>query len=275
MPQQHETFMKKTLILITFFTLSLRAFGAFGYTTVAEEDALLTLRQQARETSQESQTILLWNVYKESKDNFKSELKKIQDKYQPSITLFQEAIFKSEEKATCLISSDCFFSQAFTVKNEGFGVLTASQYQIIHAEAIHSDSVEPILYTPKTSLLTILEINNQEVMVINTHGINFVTLFAYQQQLQEVVEKTKDFRGPILWAGDFNSWNPGRYDLLEKATQQLNLKEVQIKNAHLVKSFVSFKLDRVFTRGLKLQKAEAIKTKGSDHNPIVLEVSLP
>ncbi|MCR9205057.1 MAG: hypothetical protein NXH75_10795, partial [Halobacteriovoraceae bacterium] len=147
--------MKKTLIFAILLSLSLNTFGAFGFNTVTEEEALLTLREEAREVAGDNQTILLWNVFKEGKETFKAELNEIQKKYQPDITLFQEAILKSEESATCLDSSDCYFSQAFSYSNEGFGVLTASKLQVVHGEAIHSDSVEPVLSTPKTSLLTI------------------------------------------------------------------------------------------------------------------------
>lgn len=267
--------MKKTLIFPILLSLSLNTFGAFGFNTTPEGVALLTLREEAVEVIGDSHSILLWNVFKEGKKTFKAELNKIKEKHNPEITLFQEAIFSGEESATCLKSSDCYFSQAFTNSNKGYGVLTSSKHPVIHAEAIHSDSIEPVLSTPKTSLLTILQIGNREVMIINTHGINFVTLMAYQQQLDEVVKKAKDFEGPLLWAGDFNSWNPGRYDLLDQATQKLNLKEASIDNPNLIKTFFGFKLDRVFTRGLNLIKAQAIKTKASDHNPIVIEVSLP
>ncbi len=269
--------MGKILSLVVFLFSSNMIYGAFGYLVTSEEEALYSIKKESSTFSKDQNThsLFLWNVFKEGKRHFSAEFEKFQNKYHPSIALFQEATIDEEWKSSsCLKDSDCYFSEAFKFKDKGFGVLTSSQYPITYAEAIHSDLTEPILNTPKTSLLTVISIKGIEVLIVNTHGINFVTLTAYEEQLKEIVKKAKDFRGPMIWAGDFNSWNPGRYNLLETATKALELEELKINHLNLVKSFLGFKLDRVFTRGLSSLKAQAIECESSDHNPILIEFSL-
>lgn len=266
--------MLKPALILFISLISINGFAAFGYNVTPEADALISIHEGAREELNERTSVLIWNVYKEGKKNFKDEFMTYEQKLNPQVTMLQEALLTENLKATCLKESDCYFSEAFKVDQEGFGVLTSSRYPILEAKALHSDELEPLLSTPKTSLITVLQIGDQRIMFINTHGINFVTLYAYEVQLQEIVTQAKDFDGPILWAGDFNSWNPGRNTLLTQAAQDLQLKEGVIENEKLIKKFMGFKLDRVFTRGLKIEKAEALKCHGSDHNPLYIEFSL-
>lgn len=217
--------------------------------------------------------VLVWNVYKFGKDRIPFDYKDLVTRWEPNILMIQESVVPKGE-SYCLLSSDCYFSTAFHKNDIHYGVMTSSHYPITESYTLHSDLTEPILNTPKASLVTSVETNKGQVLVINTHGINFVSLMAYDIQLREVVERAKDWQGPIIWAGDFNSWNPGRQNLLAQATQALGLKDVLWMNDYLIKRFMGFKLDHVFHRGLKVTKAQVFKTKGSDHNALYFEAQI-
>lgn len=255
--------------------ISISTLAAFGFATVDENSALIQIERRAERAPKENYKLLLWNIYKGMKNSFQAELKKIKAEHEPDIAVFQEATFSEDQIIPCFEKSDCDFSQAFKKNETSYGVLTTSHYPIHAAKAVHSDWVEPVLNTPKTSLISLIEINGTEVMVINTHGINFVTIYAYESQLEEIAGIAKSHKGPIIWAGDFNSWNIGRFQILQRAATSLDLEELTISNPSFIKSFMGYKLDRVFTRGLENLQAKAFESKGSDHNPIILEFSIP
>lgn len=266
----------KLLTLLFFSTLALPTWSAFGVDILPEEQATLTLMEEAQAPEKNEVRLLLWNVYKEGKKTFKSEFDKLKRQNKPNTLLFQEAYQSTEiekrETNLCLVSSDCYFSSAFSYDNYHYGVLTSSQFPIYRPQTLHSNMTEPILGSPKTSLMVEIETAQDSILVINTHGINFVSLIAYDVQLQEIVAKAKNWRGPIVWAGDFNSWNPGRMSLLKRATQSLGLTKVEFKNSDLIKGFLGYKLDHTFSRGLSVSEATVIETKGSDHNALFMSL---
>lgn len=263
--------MRKLLFLIVLVTFSLKGHSFFNYQGTQEASALRSLQREAQSEGLNSFKVLIWNVYKEGKRSFSEEERRILTQEKPHIALYQEA--KNSPGQTCMSGSDCFFSEAIQVEEDFFGVKTSSTLPIKSARALHSDHLEPILETPKTSLITYIEINGREMAIINTHGINFVGLEAYRLQLEEIEQEVSIFDGPLVWGGDFNSWSKKRIKVLNEITDRLGLEEIIIKKKSLIKSFMGHKLDRVFSRDLKILKSEALKCSGSDHNPIVVEFS--
>ncbi len=263
----------RALLLSILFILLRPSWGAFGFEVPTEPFATSRLAKEA--SSQEETTIkaIIWNTYKFSNDSIKSDYQKLILNQKPNLLILQESVIPSGE-SYCLIESDCYFSTAFHRGETHYGVMTSSLFPMQENNTLHSDLTEPILGTPKTSLVSILNLGNEDLLVINTHGINFVSLMAYDTQLREIVEKAKKWTGALIWAGDFNSWNPGRAHLLAQATQALGLKEVQWEDDHLIKRFLGYKLDHVFYKGIDIKKAQVLKTKGSDHNALYFEADL-
>lgn len=262
--------IRTTLLLLTLI-LTRPSWGAFGFVVPSEENATTPLTSEAAITEAPLK-VLVWNVYKFGREAIKKDFKDLISRWEPSLLLLQES-YVPDGEVYCLLKSDCHFSTAFIKDKYQYGVMTSSQFPVMEATTLHSDLNEPILDTPKTSLVSIVE-DTRPVMVINTHGINFVSLMAYDIQLREVVEKAKEWDGPLIWAGDFNSWNPGRQSILARATQALGLKEVDWMNDHLIKRFFGYKLDHVFYKGLSIKRAQVFETKGSDHNALYFEAEI-
>lgn len=261
-------------LLTLFLLLALRpSWGAFGFSVPSENLATTTLSNEAVQVESNELKVLVWNVYKFGKDRLPLDYKNIITRWEPNLLMIQESVAPKGE-SYCLLTSDCYFSSAFHKNDIHYGVMTSSRFPVSESYTLHSDLTEPFLNTPKASLVTTLETEQGQVLVINTHGINFVSLMAYDIQLREVVEKAKDWQGPIIWAGDFNSWNPGRQHLLAQATQALGLKDVLWMNDGLIKRFMGFKLDHVFHRGLSIKRAQVFRTKGSDHNALYFEAKI-
>lgn len=267
----------KLITLLLFYLLALPSWSAFGVKVLPEGQSTVEITTHAQNSDTSEVRLLLWNIYKEGKKGFKNDLKRLLDDLKPNTLVLQEAYSSTDitQRKTnlCLIGSDCVFSSAFNYDDYYYGVLTSSLYPIVQAQTFHSDMTEPLLGTPKTSLVTELETSLGPTLLINTHGINFVSLIAYDLQLRELVKVAKSWTGPIIWAGDFNSWNPARMNLLERATQDLKLTQVNFPENHLIKGFLGFKLDHIFQRGFDVQEAKVIETKGSDHNALFLSLS--
>ncbi len=220
--------------------------------------------------------ILVWNIYKQNRDNAMPLLAELLHRRQ--LFLLQEAKVDETFGRAFFANLSWHFHQvdAWEYNSEKNGVLTGS---VIQPNSICGfRQVEPWLHLPKSSLLAYYPLSNGELLAVaNIHAINFtVGLKDYREQIIQLVSKLKNHSGPIIFAGDFNSWSEDRIQVLEKEVKQrLKLQEVQYNHDSLRKRFWSeFPLDHVFYRGLKEISADVISTDASDHNPILVTFKL-
>jgi len=243
--------------------------GRFGHIVPDEANSLETFLRDAQEQDPKVlHKAIIWNVYKGGKDALASEYKNLAK--ESDFVLLQE-VTNHLKDTICLKKTDCYFSTAFQYKETAFGLATVSKHPAFEAISLQSDEVEPILLTPKNSLITKYELNGSPITIVNTHGINFVGLAAFKVQIREVSEYLWKVQGPIIWAGDFNTWNFQRINFLKEITNLYEMDEVAFDNKDCIKTFMGHNLDRAFTRNIKVKSAKCQKRKGSDHNPLILE----
>jgi endonuclease/exonuclease/phosphatase (EEP) superfamily protein YafD len=143
--------------------------------------------------------------------------------------------------------------------------------------------------SPKVSLITEYQLPGDEsLLTVNVHLLNFERwgTMKFQSQLDELAEIMADHRGPIILAGDFNTWNKKRLDLVQKLAEKLNLKEVIDFPAGRTTADMAFSefnwvfgidknlpLDRVFYRGFKAHSPRILPYESSDHNPLLVELT--
>ncbi|TOE88347.1 endonuclease/exonuclease/phosphatase family protein, partial [Vibrio parahaemolyticus] len=83
--------------------------------------------------------------------------------------------------------------------------------------------------------------------VINVHAINFtVGTEEYTSQLSALETLLKQHSGPIVFAGDFNSWSEYRITAMKQALREANLREVQFSPDHRTQFITGLPLDHVF-----------------------------
>ena len=130
--------------------------------------------------------------------------------------------------------------------------------------------MEPWLRLPKSALFARYQLSNgQELAVVNLHGVNFtVGVEEYEEQMAKLERALATHSGPMILAGDFNSWRQARLDIVEAMTGRLALHEVKLGNDQRIK-ILGQPLDHMYYRGLALIQAEAPLTDASDHNPII------
>ncbi|WMN86661.1 endonuclease/exonuclease/phosphatase family protein [Vibrio parahaemolyticus] len=217
--------------------------------------------------------VLIWNIYKQGKDNWQSALNALSTDKQ--LLLLQEASMTDPFKQW-LVDGDWMSNQvsAFKALGSGAGVINIAQR--LPQKACAYTSTEPWLRLPKSALYSQYRLSNGSTLaVVNIHAINFtVGTEEYHSQIAALEELLTQHSGPILFAGDFNSWNEYRLEAMKQALQKANLKEVSFSPDHRTQFITGQRLDHVFYRGLVLKNAKAPQSDASDHNPLLVSFTL-
>ena len=223
----------------------------------------------------ESIKILSWNVYKGKRDGWSDDFNQLSRDM--DIVLIQEARVKDKEWATFHVKGmGWYFAQSFSYHAESIsatGTMTFSRACPISAAYSRTRFKEPFTHTPKVSLLTeySLKKTQEKLLVVNIHGINFVTSTAFESQMADLEKKIKGHQGPVIFAGDFNTWNKKRMFILTKTINRLGMKEASFYPDTRTKRFGYF-LDHVFYKELKIKQTKVFENiKSSDHKAMGIE----
>ncbi len=170
------------------------------------------------------------------------------------------------------------------------GVATMSKSPPAAVTAARAPWRELIVATPKVSLLSHYALANGEILLaINVHLMNFETWspFMLRAQLDALGQAMARHKGPIILAGDFNTWNARRLATVEALTARFGLCEVEEfppgratgdpgnkPLRRLLGIDAQLPLDRVYIRGFRTLAAEVPHTRSSDHRPIVVTIGL-
>ena len=166
---------------------------------------------------------------------------------------------------------------SFSYGKTNTGVATGSRFQASFIDFLHGTERELFFLTPKVSLASKYKFTNSkfkqkehELLVINTHVVNFTTTAAFVRFIEELTELVKGHAGPLIVAGDFNTWNYKRWFHLLRILALLGIRPTEFENDPRV-----LKLDHVFTRGFKVRRAHIHdQVFSSDHYPIEVWLEL-
>ena len=218
-------------------------------------------------------SLLVWNIYKQNRDRWSEELSRLSSDAQ--LLLLQEASLNTGLKQW-LSEQGWEGNQvnAFKVMGESAGVINLAR--TTPNLACGYTEMEPWLRLPKSGIYARYPLSNGQVLaVVNLHAVNFTYgTNEYQLQLQALANKLSQHTGPIIVAGDFNSWSEERMSVMKQVLTSLGLSEVVFSPDNRVRFISGLPLDHVFYRGLRLEKAKAPESDASDHNPLLLSFSL-
>lgn len=270
----------KILLTTLIFFLQVHSFAFLPDLTIPTSDQALETKAKARhkELDPNSIKLLNWNVYKGKKYNWQEDFQSIFEKY--DIMTLQEIITNDivEKVFQEIIGFERVYAYSFQYnKDKSFtGLTTLSNTKSIYSRYIATSDFEPITNTPKVSLYTKYKIqnSNKELLVANIHSINFVSQQSFENQLDQAFSELHEHKGPIIFAGDFNTWSVKRLMALYKITSKLNLTPVKF-SPDKRKKVIGLALDHIFTRGLEVKSSRAIGIiKSSDHVPMEIEVRI-
>jgi endonuclease/exonuclease/phosphatase (EEP) superfamily protein YafD len=229
-------------------------------------------------------SLLNWNIQKKNNDPvWETEFAMLIEKYNPKIILLQECQFKKGlEKILHIEHYGFIFAPNFLdlFNDHHSGVLTASSTNHQSVTVIRSHAHEPLIKIPKIFLTTTYTIENEkkELLVINIHAINFVGYWKFISQIQQLEYAIRSHLGPIILSGDFNTWNKKRTHILDEILTDCGLDRVKFTDKHAknVKKFLfNSPLDHIYYRNLEIMtQPQALKTKSSDHNPLLVNFKL-
>ena len=220
--------------------------------------------------------VLIWNIYKGQRLDWRKTFSKL--KQEMDILILQEAFVG--EKTTKDWQGEQFhfyFAPTFQTSEYKTGVATLSKIPSTRIQSFYSEEKEPVINTAKAILLSLFKIENDsnELAVINIHGLNFVTANALKKQISVLNKILANHQGPIIFAGDFNTWTQEKTDVVQSLLlKKYQLNEIQFEKDHRTKVF-SFPLDRLFIKGLKVIDKKTLRLEeASDHNGIFVRLKL-
>lgn len=163
-------------------------------------------------------------------------------------------------------------AQSFHYKKDltSTGVAIGSRMRPQSVDFIRAKTRELFWFTPKLTLFSEYDFAGQKVLMVCTHMLNFVTLGAFTESLYEIAQKISTFAGPVVLAGDFNTWNFKRYTVMKSIFHDLQLEHLDLDNDGRL-----LKLDHVFVRGFEVLKAQVHHTvSSSDHYPLEIRLKI-
>ena len=212
--------------------------------------------------------ITVWNLYKGQRKNWQEGL----DEYAKSrdLVLLQESATRPE-MLDWLRRGDFQWQQlqAFTQGGVSFGVMTVAKTPQAFVCGVRSP--EPLLRIPKSGLVSLYPLQGDPdgVLVVNLHAVNFeLGMATFREQLNDLTALVHRHQGPVILAGDFNTWSDKREFWLNKLVGELGLQEA-IPVPDLRRTAFGRPLDHLYYRNLDLVEVSSPATDASDHNPIL------
>lgn len=217
--------------------------------------------------------LMNWNLFKGRRDGWSRDFSQIGENR--DLFTLQEA-YLTEDLREQLHQKDLNWDlvPAFEYHGIKAGVLTASK---IAPEVLCTIRVEePLIPIPKSILITRypMTLPGSHLLVANVHSINFVlgtaSFSRHWKQLEDILAP---YEGPIILAGDFNTWSTERAAIVSKTTQRLGLEPVAFNPRERTTIFGKV-VDHVYYRGLIPLEAVVHDVETSDHKPMVVTFKL-
>ena len=218
-------------------------------------------------------TFLNWNIYKGNGDNWKQDLSSFAHEH--DLMTIQEAML--DEHLTELLDVHDFnwtMHTAFHLNGKAAGVMNVANTDSLHSCGFRVN--EPIMRIPKATLVSYyaIEGRDKKLLVANIHGINFTLgVDAYRIQLEKLHDSIAHHDGPMIVAGDFNSWSRERVLQMQAFVDRLALLKIEYAINNKTHVFGNA-IDHVFYRQLELVKNKVLQVSSSDHNPISVSFRL-
>ena len=218
--------------------------------------------------------VLSWNLHKNADPGWDADLARFAAG--SDLLLIQEAALTAALRRVLADAGyDWLLASAFAQDGRETGVLSAARVR--PASACTQRFFEPLLTVPKAAVITRYALHGSDgtLAVANVHSVNFTLgLGEYRAQLGAIATELADHRGPVIVAGDFNTWTAARLAVVNDVTRRMGLVPV-LPPVDTRSRFFGQQVDYVFVRGLEVVNVEAPEVGSSDHNPVLATLRLP
>ena len=263
--------------------LAAAAFAAlFGFQPM-EEPALLSGGTPSLDSlGRDTLRLLTWNLHKQKDPSWRRDFDRLLDQYHPDLLHLQEARVDSMVAALSQRPEPWSWmaSPNLTLPSSGdrIGAFTAARAPLRQGLAMLSEFSEP-LGTRKPMLLCALPVrgSRKPLLCLNIHSLNFsLGLKGFGSQLDSVLGHARSHAGPVIFSGDFNTWNPWRKKFLLERTQALGFRQVAFADTGPKPGWIPrLTVDRVFyldrETGWNPVSAQVLNAvRSSDHAPLMV-----
>ncbi len=211
--------------------------------------------------------IATWNIHKQDDPGWQEDLARLAAG--ADILLVQELVLRPDSRAIIEAAGLRWtMATSFLMRARDIGVLTASRVPPV--ATCTQRTVEPLLRLPKSTVISWYALRGSErtLAVANLHAINVsLSLGAYRAQLEAVATALGSHCGPIVLAGDLNTWTQARSEAVRDVARRLGLGEIPFAQDRR-RRFLGRQLDHILVRGLAVTSSEATEVTSSDHNPV-------
>lgn len=271
----------KGLVLFTLLSTT-QAFGQNRdvYPIPSENDVLKTFGHASKlQLPSKRLRFLVWNLHKGTEDSFKTEYLMLS--FNRDIVINQEVYLDSKMMSVFNlfpfnyhVSATSFFSGK---KNIRTGVSNISAVKPEEVSFVRTMTLEPVVSSPKVTLISRYPIrfSNKLLTVVNIHGINFVSNKNFRLEIDRIYQAIKNYPAPLVFTGDFNTWNEERLDILQEYSKKLGLSEASFNPDNRM-TFNGNPLDHfLHTKDMKVVDAKVDGDyQGSDHKPLEVEIEM-
>ncbi len=218
-------------------------------------------------------TVLNWNIHKGRSNIWLDEFDRLSTPI--DLMVLQEG-YLTDDLESLLDERQYYWdiARAFTYNDINTGVLTASR---VKPDFLCSFRIpEPLIGIPKTVLITRYPFSgiNASLLLVNIHMINIsFAADAYRAQIVKISDLLSLHNGPLILAGDFNSWSSERIKILNELAEQHDLTAVTFKADNRA-LFMGRTVDHIYYRQLVPLQAVSVKVTTSDHNPMMVTFKL-
>ncbi len=221
----------------------------------------------------EAITLVTWNIHKNQDPGWARDLDRLARSH--TLVLLQEAVLDHALREHLNASGHRWlFAGAFFLNGSETGVMTTSP--VVPVSMCTLREAEPLARLPKAASVARFRLAGrpETLAVANIHSVNFtLTLDAYRAQFGALERELAHHRGPIVLAGDLNTWTEARQALVATVAERLSLVEVPLA-ADGRRRFLGRHVDRVYVRGLDPIWAASYDVTSSDHNPVSVSLRL-
>ncbi len=211
-------------------------------------------------------TLVSWNLHKGARDGWRRDLERL--RAEADLLLIQESHLTPKMLRWLSASGlEWTMAHAFSYKGYWTGVLTGAR--VPQQAPCMQRTAEPWLRLPKTTLISYFPLKGvrARLLVVNLHGINFsFGASALAAQLAALEPVIAAHHGPVILAGDMNTWSLDRKRVLQALARRQGLRPVPFVEAsrHLGR-----RVDHVYYRGLRLHRFRVERVTSSDHHPLI------
>ncbi len=260
--------MKKCIVFCLIFT---PIFSACGFYKIPKSKDVLNYITNTTKLNKELNSdfsILVWNIFKGKRQNWNSDFTKISKGI--DLLLIQESSLNKKNIPIYQNLKKHSFIHATSFELFGSKNGNANAYKVlpIKHHFIRTKGREPIILSPKITLISYFKLKNNSKLLAtaNIHSLNFVSASKHMSQLHQLYNKLKSHNGPLIVAGDFNTWTYEKKENLRNFVNSLSLKKVPLIHKDIEHEEV---VDFVFYRGLKIKSAKVYnEISSSDHKAI-------